>query len=309
VSAFYESIGDSSDRATWLLLRRTGIGASDVASILGCGFSTAAELWAEKTGRAEPDDLSAVERIQWGNRLEQVIIDAYSESTYSGRSSQRAGKLLRSKLYPWALATLDAWTIHPVHGRIPLEVKKWSAFAADAWAEGPPEPYRIQCHMQMLVTGAPCVSIACLIGGDHLVWCDVERDEALIARIVLECSRFWGYVERDEMPPPDSTPEWAKVFRDVRPEAAGEVAELDGDARVWASVLEQAQAAEKAAKADVARAKNELIAKLGSAPEGRFDDGTGFTYRAQTRAAHTVTESTFHVLRPSAAPKKKGKAA
>jgi putative phage-type endonuclease len=305
----YEIIGDSSDRATWLLLRMDGIGASDVASILGCGFSAPAELWAEKTGRAEPDDLSAVERIQWGNRLERVIIEAYSEQTYSGRPSEGAGHLLRSKLYPWALATLDAWTMHPVHGWIPLEAKKWSAFAADAWAEGPPEPYRIQCHAQMLVTGAPCVSIACLIGGDHLVWCDVERDEALIARIVLECSRFWGYVERDEMPPPDSTPEWARVFRDVRPEEAGEIAELSEDARIWASVLEQAQAAEKVAKADVARAKNELIAKLGSAPEGRFDDGTGFTYRAQTRAAHVVAESTFHVLRPSAAPKKKGKAA
>ena len=55
-------IGDSADRDLWLSLRLAGIGASDVASILGCGFSTLAELWAEKTGRAEPDDLSTVER-------------------------------------------------------------------------------------------------------------------------------------------------------------------------------------------------------------------------------------------------------
>jgi putative phage-type endonuclease len=302
-------IGDSADRDLWLSLRRAGIGASDVASILGCGFSTLAELWAEKTGRVEPDDLSAIERIAWGNRLEPVIVSAYSEPCYSGRPVTRSGKLLRSRLHPWALATLDATTVHPVHGVIPLEAKKWSAFAADEWAEGAPEPYRIQVHAQMLVTDAPCASIACLIGGDRLVWCDVERDEALIARIVLECSRFWGYVERDEMPPPDSTPEWAKVFRAVTPEEPGAVAELDNGARMWAVILEQAQAAEKAAKADIARAKNELIARLGSAPEGRFADGTGFTYRAQTRAAHQVAESTFYVLRSSAAPKPRKRSA
>jgi putative phage-type endonuclease len=302
-------IGESDDRDLWLALRRAGIGASDVASILGCGFSTLAELWAEKTGRADGEDLSGVERIAWGNRLEPVIISAYAEPCYAGRPVERSGKLLRSRVHPWALATLDAWTVHPVHGRIPLEVKKWSAFAAEAWADGAPEPYQIQVHAQMLVTGAPCASIACLIGGDRLVWCDVERDESMIARIVLECQRFWRHVECDEMPPPDGTPEWARVFRDVRPEEPGLVADLGDDARAWAAKLEEAQAAEKAAKAAASLAKNQLVSLLGSAPEGRFADGSGFTYRAQTRAAHTVAESTFHVLRSSAAPKPRKRSA
>ncbi len=307
MSALYEIVGHSAAREAWLKQRQLGLGASDVASVLGCGFSTPAELWLEKTGRTEGDDLSAIERIAWGNRLEPVIIAAYSEPCYAGRPVERSGDLLRSTVHPWALATLDATTVHPVYGTIPLEVKKWSAFAAEAWADGPPEPYRIQVHAQMLVTGAPAASIACLIGGDRLVWCDVERDEPTIARIVMECSRFWGLVERDEMPPPDDTSEWARAFRVAVAEEAESVASLGDDAAQWAAELEEAKAAEKAAKIRVDRAKNEIVARLGSAPEGRFSDGSGFTYKQQARASYVVAEATFHVLRASAA--KKGKKA
>lgn len=303
----YEIIASSKDRDEWLDLRRQGLGASDIASVLGCGFISPAELWAEKTGREEPRDLSDLEWIDWGLRLEPIIVAAYSEPRYAGRPASPSGTLLRSKAHPWALATLDATTLHPVHGMIPLEVKKWSAFAADAWADGPPEPYKIQVHAQMLVTGAPCASVACLIGGDRLVWCDVERDEATIARLIMEGRRFWDLVQRDEMPPPDGSPEWARVFRAVKPEAPSTCAKLGDDARELARRLEAAQEAEKAAKAEIAFIKNQLIQMLGSAPEGRFEDGTGFTFRKQTRAAYTVAESTFHVLRKSAAPKSRKK--
>lgn len=298
-------VGRDIPRDQWLASRATGIGASEVASILGVGFQTPAEVWLRKVGLAADEDLAAeVERIHWGQVLEPVIIDQYATARYAGRPTTRSGELLRSKAHPWALATLDAVTRHPSHGAIPLETKATDAFLAGDWEDGPPERYYLQVQAQMLVTGASIASIASLIGGNRLVWCDIERDEATIARIVFACSRFWDLVERREMPAADATSEWARAFAIANPEIAGTTVDLADDARPWADELARAKADEKAAEARVQRAKNELISRIGTASEARFGDGTGFTYRLQSRAEHTVSASTFRVLRESAAPKK-----
>ena len=57
----------------------------------------------------------------------------------------------------------------------------------------------------MLVTGAPKATIACLLGGQRLVWCDVERDEETIRRIIYHGERFWRAVQERTPPAPDGT--------------------------------------------------------------------------------------------------------
>ena len=51
---------------------------------------------------AGKDDLRDIEAVQWGHKLEPVIIEAYQERT--DRPVRRDGRLLRSRQYPWALA-------------------------------------------------------------------------------------------------------------------------------------------------------------------------------------------------------------
>ncbi len=300
-------VGTDIPREKWLASRATGIGASEVASVLGVGFETPADVWLRKTDQASERDLAAeVERIHWGNVLEPAIVSQYATPRYANRPTARSGMLLRSVEHPWALATLDAITMHPDHGAIPLEAKSSDAFAASDWEEGPPERYFLQVQAQLLVTGAPVGSIACLLGGNRLVWTDVERDEATIARIVFACSRFWKLVEAREMPPPDATAEWARAFAVAHPES-GAAIKLGQDARPWADELERAKAEAKAIEARVQRAKNELIARIGDASEARFEDGSGFTYRTVHRSGFTVEPTEYRQLRESAAPKKTSK--
>jgi hypothetical protein len=112
--------------------------------------------------------------------------------------------LLRSESYPWALATIDAWTNRAVYQDdpyIPLELKTTEIWHADDWVDGCPRRYWWQLQHQMLVTGAAHASIACLIGVHRFVWDDVARSEEAIARIVAAGERFWGFVERREIPP------------------------------------------------------------------------------------------------------------
>lgn len=295
---------DSANRDAWLAVRRTGLGASDIPSLLGCGFLTPAEVWAQKRGLPIPESIDNVERVRWGNVMEPITIQEYSQPYYSGRPATRSGVMYRSIEHTWLTATLDATTEHPEHGTIPLEVKGLDAFRAETWQDGPPERVYMQVQTQMLVTGAPCATVACTIGGNRLVWCDVERDAGAIARIIAAGSRFWPLVESGEMPPPDSTEEWARVFAIVKPEDGGTV-ELDDAFRSFATQIDELSARIKAMESEKQRLRNEVIAAIGTASEARFGDGSGFTYRTQTRAPHTVAASTFRVLRASAKPSKR----
>lgn len=295
---------DSTDRDAWLAARRTGLGASDIPSILGCGFLTPAEVWAQKRGLPIPESVDNVERVRWGNVMEPITISEYSQPYYSGRPATRSGVMYRSREVPFITATLDATTEHPEHGTIPLEVKGLDAFRAETWSDGPPERVYYQVQTQMLVTGAPCATVACTIGGNRLVWCDVERDEAAIARIRIAAARFWPFVESGEMLPPDSSSEWAQVFAVVNPERGG-VVELDERFRVFERDLVATKAEIKRLEANKQRLNNEIIAAIGTASEARFSDGSGFAFKTQSRAAHTVAASTFRVLRASAKPAKR----
>ena len=297
-------VGTSTDRDAWLAIRGTGLGASDIPSILGCGFHEPAEVWAQKRGLVEPENLDDVERIRWGNVMEPITILEYAQPYYSGRPAERSGICYRSIAHPWLLATLDAITLHPVHGRIPLEVKGLDAFRAETWQDGPPDRVYYQVQSQMLVTGTPCAVVACTIGGNRLVWCDVKRDESAIARIILAGSRFWALVQSGEMPENDATPEWARAFALANPEN-GTTATLDESLRGYADELARVKAEIKRLETEEQRMKNDVIAAIGAASEARFDDGPGWTYRAQTRAEHVVKASTFRVLRTSAKPTKR----
>ena len=105
-SSFVE-LCDSNDRARWLAMRRSGIGASEAAVLIGeHSRLTLARLVAEKRGKLPDED--AKEFLEWGLRHEPTMRAAYSEERYAGRITRPAGKLLRSVEHPWALATLDA---------------------------------------------------------------------------------------------------------------------------------------------------------------------------------------------------------
>lgn len=269
----YLDTGARSDqRAEWLRARRTGIGASEIAAVLGeSRWGDAGTVYARKVAPDEDDE--AREWQEWGLRLEPVILEAYSSPRYAGRSVQRDGRLLRSREHPWALCTLDAWTADR-GSEIPLELKtdRWGR----EWDDGPPVEYMLQLQHQMLVTGARRASIAVLVGGSQLAWCDAARDEATIARIIRAGSRFWASIEAREMPETRDHAALAAVFREMD---RGRVVELEGaewirrDAqRCEAQAVAGTVAVEKAAiDAAIKRA-------MGRAEVARLDDGTEYRW-------------------------------
>ena len=274
---FYSDTGArSDDRATWLRARRTGIGASEIAAVLGeSRWGDAGTVYARKVALA--DDAESAEWLEWGLRLEPVILEAYSSARYAGRRSRRDGRLLRSRAHPWAVCTLDAWTEITLEDDDPLELKtdRWGR----EWSDGPPREYLLQLQHQMLVTGARHASIAVLIGGSKLAWCDAARDEQEIARIVRAGERFWRMVEAREMPETSDHDALAAVFAE---EERGRVVELSG--ADW--IARDARRCEAAAVASTAERERkdidaEIKRAMGRAELARLDDGTEYRWTTQ----------------------------
>lgn len=295
MSLSYDIIAKSDDREAWLAARMAGIGASEIAAALGVDERKSPyALWAEKMGGVEPPDLSDVEAVEWGNRLEPVIITAFAERT--GRPAERAGQLLRSREHPWALATLDAWNEPAPRVRRPLEVKTTSAFLADAWVDGPPEPYRLQVQQQMLVTGEPSATITCLLGGQRMVWCDIERDEPTIRRIVHHGEAFWRRVQEHDAPDADGSASTARALAELFREDDGSTIELPGALREAVEEL-AALRADKSKEDRQRELENAIKAALGAAQTGVLPGGFVVTWKSSQRAGYTVAPTTVRSLR------------
>lgn len=298
--AFIE-LGKSSDRARWLQLRMSGLGASEIAAVLGeSPWLSATELYARKIGASfGSDDDEPSEWIYWGNQLESSIVAGYQHRT--GRPVEHQGTLLRSTEHPWAMCTLDAVTTDGREGAPwPLEIKNIGLQKAHEWEDGPPRHYVLQLQHQMLVTNAPRATAAALIGGQRLVWCDVERDEIEIRRIVHAGRLFWSEcVEKGICPKPDGSESARRalgaLYRD-RPDPESFV-QLPGSMLELDAELRELKETEKAITKRIASIENELKAHIGDAEYGVLPDGTSYSWKQQTRAEHFVRETTFRVLR------------
>lgn len=285
------------DDADWLKMRLTGIGASEAAALIGANpWKSTLGLYAEKVGAVEPDDLSDNEAVFWGTKLEDVIREVYGQR--SGRHIDKGGVLLRSTRYPWALCTLDGWTSDRELGPYwPLELKAVGAHKGEEWVDGAPLYYRVQVAWQMLVTGSERATIAALIGGQRLVWEDVERDEILERKLIHAGEDFWRRVQEQDPPPADGSDKARAALHALYPRDTGEVIVLPAELEDVVYDLAECKAAEKAIGLRKTTAENALKEALGDATEGVLPDGTRVTWRTQTRKAYAVAESTHRVLR------------
>jgi len=290
-----EVVCDVSDRELWLAHRDSGIGASEIAAVLGeSPFCSAIELYANKTGRYRRD-LSDVEAVYWGNKLETPILEAYWERT--GRQTRKAGILLRSTEHPWALCTLDGETWQTAaNDAWPIEIKNVSGFKADEWVDGPPLHYFLQVQQQMLVTGAEKATIAALIGGQRMVWADVPRDETTIRRIVYQGKHFWERIQARDMPAPDGSEGAKRALAALFPQGSGVVV-LPATALDAADRLESLKAERKRIADEIEVIENTVRAAIGDAETGAMTDGRSFSWKVQSRKECVMPASTFRVLR------------
>ena len=292
----FEIVCSSDDREPWLAARKTGIGASDMPAILGLNrYMSELELFLRKTGQIRDEEVDN-EATEWGHELEGKILEVFGRRT--GRTVTRAGYLLRSKRYPWAMATLDGWQTVPNFSKaMPVECKLTGAFGRD-WDHGVPEYFMPQVQQQMLVTSRPMASFACLINGTRLVHADVERDETMIEQIIEAGERFWSAVTDKNAPPPDGSESAGWALKQLYGKDDGESVALDWSSEELTRQHDHICNKMKELKREKDRIEQTIQFHLGNATMGVLPGDTGgWSWKLQKRSGFTVEPTEYRVMR------------
>lgn len=177
--------------------RKLSIGGSDAAAILGLSrWKTPLQVYAEKLGQIE-NEIGNEEAVYWGNELEDIVAKEFQK---------RTGMKVRRYPYDIVHPKYDFITGHidrKIEGSDELlECKTASAYKAKEW-EGDeiPQEYIIQVLHYLAITGMKRAHLAVLIGGQKFIYKVVERDEAMIDRIISEEVEFWNAHVLEKSPP------------------------------------------------------------------------------------------------------------
>lgn len=304
---------DYENREAWLASRSTAIGASESAALFGVSpWETAVSLWAKKTGKMPTPDLAG-EWLEWGQLLEEPIAQRFVRVT--GRKIWQPPSPFAVAVHaqiPIMRATPDRWIIEAPDRPEPglLQIKNTNAFKGHDWDEGVPDFIQVQVQHEMAVTGRAWASVAVLIGGCEFRHFDVERNDTFVRELEAQCLWFWGFVERDEQPPIDTSQRTLDTIKKLHPKDNGEVIMLPDDAVEWWAELEEAKANAKAAENAKIGAEVRLKDAIGDATYGMLPDGRRLALKTITNPGYTNTVEpyTYRTLRlDKGGPKTKGR--
>lgn len=258
-------------KQAWLLKRRDYIASSDVAAILGLSkWTSPLQVWLDKKGLAEPSPGN--EFMEWGNRLQGPILDAYAERFEARLLHADPWTLEVDTEQPRLASSFDSFIIAE-DGQtrlMPVDAKNIGWRNPEEWGEDEsdmiPIQYATQLMVQMMVTRTQAADLAVLFGGNKLVRFRAHFDPESAALIRERVGLWWErHIIQDVQPPVDGndrTTEWLKgrFKKNTEPDMIPATAELQEAARRYQEAHERATAAEQEKKA----AGNVLRAAIGN---------------------------------------------
>lgn len=203
-------ITDTTDlpRDEWLAYRKTGIGGSDVAAILGISpFGTARDIYYDKLSIASfYDDEANKYQKKIGTLLEDVVAEMFAEVT--GYRVFKIRKMFRSREHSFMLADVDFFVQLPDGSFAILECKTTSPDATEKWWDGDkptvPLNYQLQGRHYMPVMHINKMFYACLHGNseNYLIVRELDRDLEYEAEMIALEEDFWNNHVLRQVPPP-----------------------------------------------------------------------------------------------------------
>lgn len=313
-------------RAEWKEARKLvgdhpTIGSSESAAALGVSrWESPLMLYAKKTG-AVSDEIEETEAMRTGRDLQNAVIaGAIRRMTAESDPPQFWGcadismeypsadllgliewePFLRSRKYPWMVATLDSVIFNVVTlQRFPTEAKTTSIYLAEDWEDGaiPPEALA-QIKHALIVSGFRRGMVCGLIGGQEIVyrWVDHPSPEEEAA-IVSGLQKFRQCVIDGTPPDLDGSPATMRALKILHPEDDGRTVDMTQQCADWHKEFLEAKDAEKQAERRVEELKTLLMGYLGSASFGRLPNGEKLSLLTTKRAGYEVKPTSFRELR------------
>lgn len=203
------------NREQWLKARKRFIGGSDVSCILGLNpYKTNVQLYREKKGLVEPDDLSDNPLVQYGTNAEEHIRALFSLDRSDLEVEYIKDNSWRNTDYPFAAASLDGWTQDENGRKGILEIKTstiTTSQQANHWKNQIPDNYFCQVLFYLGVTGWSFVDLRAnlkyvyperdtytITRDYHLERSDYEQD---IATVMEAAEEFARALKKGEEPP------------------------------------------------------------------------------------------------------------
>jgi len=267
-------------RQEWLEVRKNGIGSSDAAASVGLSpYMSQLELWLIKTGRdsglpkADPNDQTSP--MYWGTLLEPIVAAAYTKTT--GNRVRKINAVLQhpDSSCHWMLANIDREVVGVSDVQI-LECKTAGEFGSKLWRDGVPEYVQLQVQHQLAVTGKAAADVCVLVCGQEIRIYRIERDDALIARLIELERQFWRYVETDTPPPADGSDSADVALRCLFPNDYGKTIDLTHDTEMCHTFSDLVNL-----RADITNReelesllKQRIIQRMGDASRANFQTGS-----------------------------------
>jgi putative phage-type endonuclease len=261
-------------------MRRTGIAASEVEAVLGLSrYKSPLDVWAEKTGRVQPDWSPKSQAAKMGHLLEPVVAQLAQEHYEDAglRVSLEQGETTQSKAFPWMLATPDRLVRqyfqpgdHPSlqavdRWLLEIKTKSWHTFK-DFGAPGTdqmPDGILLQTLWQMAVVGAERCDVAVLVDGREFQMFRNTYNEELLTAVQDRVYDFWTrYVLTDTEPPVHNATDVEYLRRKFK-EPTAELMRPSVDMEGAVARLAEAKAAAKVAEEQEEIAKARVMQLLG----------------------------------------------
>ena len=268
-------------REQWLALRRKSIGGSDAAAVMGISpYKSPYALWAEKTGKVNPGDISDREAVREGNDLEDYVAKRWMEDT--GKKLRQANCMFYNSAYPYAHANVDRMVVGESAG---FEAKTTTDYRIlQQLRQGRyPDAWRLQMLHYMMVTGRQRWYLGVLCFGKGFFTFTLDRDEAAISALAAVEERFWQYVTDGTPPKVDGSDSTLAALAELLAASVSETKDLSdiGHHVTDYVVLEEKI---KALTKEQNGHKAEIMQFMGQAERGTYGD-VSVSFKTQNRSS------------------------
>lgn len=203
-------------RAEWLEERKKGIGGSDAATILGLNpYKTNMQLWEEKTGKRQAEDISEKEYVKYGTNAEDLLRELFKLDYPKYEVKHDENTIIKHPKYPFLFASLDGTLIDKETGEMGiLEIKTTNILQSmqkEKWKEKIPDNYYCQVLHYLNVTGYSFVILKAQLKYEYdgEIKLDTRHYKILREEVIEDIKmleekeiEFWTkYVETDIRPP------------------------------------------------------------------------------------------------------------
>ena len=249
----------------WLTARKTGLGGTDIAAIMGIHpYKTAMSVYAEKLELIEPGIPTPAMKL--GLALEPVIAKLYTEETGERLIKAPFARMFSDK-FKWVIGSPDRLT----HDK-ELVVELKSVGARSAWRFGAhgtsevPKEYFLQVQWYLMILNLGLGHLAALIGGNEFRIFNIESDKELQDMMLDLGARFWtDHILKKVPPPPSGLPVDTALIKRLNQQSSGEMKAAFPETEELMISLAEAKAQRDFQERKIAEFENRIKLEIGDA--------------------------------------------